>query len=44
MRTSEQATVQRDLSALAEMGLIVREGRRVRARRERMLAFLLLGS
>lgn len=33
-------TVQRDLNALAEMGLIVREGRKVRARREIILAFL----
>ena len=44
MRTFEQTTVQRDLSALVEMGLIVREGRRVRARRELILAFLPLGS
>jgi Fic family protein len=33
-------TAQRDLNALVEMGLIVREGRKVRARREVVLAFL----
>jgi len=33
-------TVQRDLNALAEMGLIARDGRRVRARREVILVFL----
>jgi Fic family protein len=33
-------TVQRDLNALLEMELIVREGRRVRAKREVILAFL----
>jgi Fic family protein len=33
-------TVQRDLNALVEMGLILREGRKVRARREVILAFL----
>jgi Fic family protein len=33
-------TVQRDLNALVEMGLIARDGRRVRARREVILAFL----
>lgn len=33
-------TVQRDLNTLAAMGLIVRAGRRVRARREVILAFL----
>ena len=33
-------TVQRDLNALAELGLAVREGRKVRARREVILAFL----
>jgi Fic family protein len=33
-------TVQRDLNALVEMGLIARDGRRVRARREIILAFL----
>ncbi len=33
-------TVQRDLNALVEMGLIIRDGRRVRARREVILAFL----
>ena len=33
-------TVQRDLNALAEMGLIARDGRKVRARREVILAFL----
>ncbi len=42
--TKGPKTVQRDLSALVEMGLIVREGRRVRARRELILAFLPLGS
>ena len=33
-------TVQRDLNTLVEMGLIVRDGRKVRARREVILAFL----
>ena len=33
-------TVQRDLSALVGLGLITRDGRRVRARREVILAFL----
>ena len=33
-------TVQRDLNALVEMGLITRDGRKVRARREVILAFL----
>jgi pyocin large subunit-like protein len=33
-------TVQRDLNALMEMGLVVREGRKVRALREIILAFL----
>ena len=33
-------TVQRDLNALVEMGLIARDGRRVRAQREVILAFL----
>ncbi len=33
-------TVQRDLNALHEMGLIVREQRRVRAEREAILSFL----
>ena len=33
-------TVQRDLNALVQMGLIAREGRKVRARREVILAFL----
>jgi hypothetical protein len=33
-------TVQRDLNALVEMGLIARNGRKVRARREVILAFL----
>jgi len=33
-------TVQRDLNALVDMGLILREGRKVRARREVILAFL----
>ena len=33
-------TLQRDLNALVEMGLIVRDGRKVRARREVILAFL----
>lgn len=33
-------TVQRDLNALVEMGLVVRDGRKVRARREIILAFL----
>ena len=33
-------TVQRDLNALVEMGLIARDGRKVRARREVILAFL----
>lgn len=33
-------TVQRDLNTLSDMGLIVREGRKVRARREIILAFL----
>ena len=33
-------TVQRDLNALVEMGLIVRNARKVRARREVILAFL----
>lgn len=33
-------TVQRDLNALVEMGLIARDGRKVRARREIILAFL----
>lgn len=33
-------TVQRDLNALLEMGLIARDGRRIRARREVILAFL----
>jgi Fic family protein len=33
-------TVQRDLNALLEMGLISRDGRKVRARREVILAFL----
>ena len=33
-------TVQRDLNALVEMGLIVRDGRKIRARREVILAFL----
>lgn len=42
--TKGPKTVQRDLSALVEMGLIVREGRRVRARRELILAFLPIGS
>ena len=37
-RTSK--TVQRDLNALVEIGLIVRESRKVRARREVILAFL----
>ncbi|HYG36944.1 MAG TPA: Fic family protein [Clostridia bacterium] len=33
-------TVQRDLNALVEMGLILRDGRKIRARREVILAFL----
>ncbi|MCX6865064.1 MAG: Fic family protein, partial [Verrucomicrobia bacterium] len=33
-------TLQRDLNALVEMGLIARDGRKVRARREVILAFL----
>jgi Fic family protein len=33
-------TVQRDLNALVEMGLLARDGRKVRARREIILAFL----
>jgi Fic family protein len=33
-------TVQRDLNALVEMGLMARDGRKVRARREVILAFL----
>jgi len=33
-------TIQRDLNALAEMELLTREGRKVRARREVILAFL----
>ena len=33
-------TMQRDLNGLVEMGLIVRDGRKVRARREVILAFL----
>ena len=33
-------TVQRDLNALQEMGLVIREHRRVRARREIILSFL----
>ncbi len=33
-------TLQRDLNALAEMELIARDGRKVRARREIILAFL----
>lgn len=33
-------TVQRDLNALVEIGLIVRDGRKIRARREVILAFL----
>jgi hypothetical protein len=33
-------TVQRDLNELVQMGLITRDGRKVRARREVMLAFL----
>lgn len=33
-------TVQRDLNALVEMGLIIRDGRKLRARREVILAFL----
>ena len=33
-------TVQRDLNTLVEMGLIARDGRKVRARREVILAFL----
>jgi Fic family protein len=33
-------TMQRDLNALVEMGLLVRDGRTVRARREVILAFL----
>lgn len=33
-------TVQRDLNALVELGLIARDGRKVRARREVILAFL----
>jgi hypothetical protein len=33
-------TVQRDLNALVEMGLIARDGRKVRAQREVTLAFL----
>jgi len=33
-------TVQRDLNSLLEMGLIIREGRKVRARREVIFAFL----
>lgn len=37
-------TLQRDLNALVEMGLIVRDGRKVRARREVILAFLPLNT
>ena len=37
-------TVQRDLNALVTMGLLAREGRKVRARREIILAFLPLRS
>ena len=33
-------TLQRDLNALVDLGLIVRDGRKVRARREVILAFL----
>ena len=38
--TKTSKTVQRDLNALVEMGLIVRDGRKVRAQREVILAFL----
>jgi hypothetical protein len=37
-------TVQRDVSALFEMGLIQRDGRKIRARRELILSFLPLRS
>ncbi len=33
-------TVQRDLNELVQMGLITRDGRKIRARREVILAFL----
>jgi hypothetical protein len=33
-------TVQRDLNVLSRMGLIVRDGRKIRALREVILAFL----